>query len=138
MALLTDKETRKDLKERLSEFGQFGMVFNYMLDENSIDISDLERIFFDSDREKATLIYSKLLRQMKPEYLDVSYSKYSVLFPNECDLSEAEYCNYLNKCCLNSLLLRLSDEDNIDKTYVNTYSFLLKNTDGNDTYVRKR
>ena len=70
MALLTDKETEKDLSERLEEFTQFGMVLKYMLDIESIDISDLETIFFDTDREKATLIYSKMLQGIKNDYID--------------------------------------------------------------------
>ena len=46
MALLTDKTTEKDLDERLKEFLQFGMVFEYMLDLDKIDINDLEKCFF--------------------------------------------------------------------------------------------
>ena len=42
MALLTDKTTEKDLDERLKEFLQCGMVFEYMLDLDKIDINDLE------------------------------------------------------------------------------------------------
>ena len=137
MALLTDKETKQDLSERLVEFGQFGMVFNYMLDENDIDLADLERIFFESDRDKAMLIYSNLLRKMSPEYLDASYSKFSTLFPNQDGLDDIEYNNYLNKCCLTEIISRFSDTDNLDKTYLNTYCFLLSNSDSREVYARK-
>ena len=137
MALLTDKETKQDLSERLEEFGQFGMVFNYMLDENDIDLLDLERIFFDSDRDKVMLVYTKLLSKMKPEYLNVSFSRYSTLFPNNDGLDDMQYNNYLNKCCLTEMISRMSSEDKLDKTYLNTYSFLLNNSDGIEAYARK-
>ena len=40
MALLVDKETEKDLNERLEEFLQFGMILNYMYD---IDKTTVEK-----------------------------------------------------------------------------------------------
>lgn len=137
MALLTDKETKKDLSERLIEFGQFGMVFNYMLDEKNIELADLEKIFFDNNRDRATLMYTKLLSRMRPEYLDISYSKYSTLFPNQDCLNKTEYSEYLNRRCLCEIISKLSNEGNIDKTYLNTYSYLLGNSDSREVYAGK-
>lgn len=136
MALLTDKETEKDLKERLEEFTQFGMVLKYMLDIDCIQLSDLEKIFFDTSREKATLIYSKLLKQMKTNYVEQSYTICSHEFPNEYNLDNDKYPEYLNKCCINDIILRIKQSSRVDKTYYNTYNFLLNN-DSSNGYARK-
>lgn len=45
MALLTDKITEKDLENRLTEFGQFGIILNYMLDSGNVSVDDLEKYF---------------------------------------------------------------------------------------------
>ena len=96
MALLTDKQTEKDLCERLDEFLQFGMVFNYMLEIDKIDVSDLEGMFFASDQEKATIIYSTLLKKIDSSDIENSYSLYSNQYPNEGNLDSEGYNFYLN------------------------------------------
>ena len=87
MALLTDKTTEKDLDERLKEFLQFGMVFEYMLDLDKIDITDLEKMFFSSEREKATLIYSRILHDIKNEYMVLAFDEYSTIYPKASEAS---------------------------------------------------
>ena len=134
MALLTDKETEKDLKERLEEFTQFGMVLKYMLDIDCIELFDLEKIFFDASREKASLIYSKLLKEMKANYIEQAYTICSHEFPNQCDLEESKYLEYLNRSCINDIILRIKESSRVDKTYYNTYNFLLNN---DNSYARK-
>ena len=127
MALLTDKTTEKDLDERLKEFLQFGMVFEYMLDLDKIDINDLEKMFFSSEREKATLIYSRILHDIKSEYMVLAFDEYSTIYPKASNISEEEYLNYLNKCSINSIINKINDSLKIDKTYYNTYDYLLNN-----------
>ena len=134
MALLTDRNTEKDLSERLSEFIQFGMVLNYMLDIGKIDLADLEKIFFDSDREKAILIYSGLLKGIEPNYFEDSYLQYSMSFPNNDNLDSTEYARFINKCCISNMINRISEKDKLDRTYVNTYDYLLK---GDNSCLRK-
>ena len=129
MALLTDKKTEKDLSERLSEFVQFGTVLNYMLDNEKVELSDLEKMFFDSDRDKATLVYSSLLRGIKPEYFEESYRIYSGIFPNDDGYDSSEYARYLNKKCISSIITKMTERDRLDRTYINTYDFLLENSD---------
>ena len=136
MALLTDKETEKDLKERLEEFTQLGTVLKYMLDTNCIELGDLEKIFFDTSREKASLIYSQLLKKIRSNYIEQAYKIYSHEFPNEDSFDDDLYSEYLNRCCINDIILRIKESSRVDKTYYNTYDFLLK-SDSSGIYTRK-
>lgn len=136
MALLTDKETEKELSDRLSEFSQFGMVFNYMLDIDKIDIDDLEKMFFDTDQEKVTFIYSKLIKKIKSNYMESSYTIYSHEYPNSSNLNNNDYCDYLNKCCINRIISRVEKKiKRVDKTFINTYNYLLEKE--NKGFIRK-
>ncbi len=128
MALLTDKNTEKDLSERLSEFIQFGMIFNYMLDIGKINISDLDKLFFSTDRDKSILIYSNILKKIEPSYIDKAYTIYSHEYPNTYNYENDTYDQYINSCCINSLISKIASSDSIkiDKTYYNTYNFLLE------------
>ncbi len=136
MALLTDKETEKELSDRLSEFSQFGMVFNYMLDIDKIDIDDLEKMFFDTDQEKVTFIYSKLIKRIKSNYMESSYTIYSHEYPNSSNLNNNDYCDYLNKCCINRIISRVEKKTKrVDKTFINTYNYLLEKE--NKGFIRK-
>jgi len=134
MALLTDKQTEKDLCERLDEFLQFGMVFNYMLEIDKIDVSDLEGMFFDSDQEKATIIYSTLLKKIDSSDIENSYSLYSNQYPNEGNLDSEGYNFYLNSNCVRQIIDAITTQKRpLDRTYINTYNYLL-NDEG---YARK-
>ncbi|MDD6879013.1 MAG: hypothetical protein PUD59_02140 [bacterium] len=126
MALLTDKETEKDLNERLDEFLQFGMIFNYMIDIEIIDEEDIKKMLFSSDREQATIIYSKILKKMKENYSEKAYLIYSREYPNLKELDIELYKNYLNICCMKKIISKIQDKK-IDKTYLNTYNYLLSN-----------
>ena len=128
MALLTDKNTEKDLSERLSEFVQFGMIFNYMLDIGRINISDLDKLFFSTDKDKSILIYSNLLKKIDSSYIDKAYAIYSHEYPNTYNYESDTYNQYINSCCINSLISKIASSDSIkiDKTYYNTYNFLLE------------
>lgn len=129
MALLTDKNTEKDLSERLNEFIQFGMIFNYMLDIGKINVYDLDKLFFSTDRDKSSLIYSNILKKMESSYIDKAYAIYSHEYPNVFNYEMDTYNLYINKCCINSIISKIanSNKTNIDKTYYNTYNFLLQN-----------
>ena len=138
MALLTDKQRKKDLSERLQEFSQFGMIFNYMLDIEKVDIDDLEKMFFSSDRDKASLMYTKILKGMKGEYFDKAYTLYSHEYPNDMNYGSDDYSLYLNKCCINNIISRIVENEKngvMDKTYLNTYTYLLNS--GEVSFIRK-
>ena len=126
MALLAVEE-KQDLSERLAEFSEFGMIFRYMLDKKEIELKDLETMIFDTDREKSTLIYYTLLKKVKPSHMEESFDLYSGYFPNKDELGDSEYAKYLNKKCINEIICKINEDNKrIDKTYFNTYSFLLK------------
>ena len=104
MALLTDKETKKNLSERLEEFLQFGMVFNYMLETEKIELKDLEKMFLDTDQEKATFAYTYLLGKVAPNDIESSYALYSYKYPNDRGLDTDKYNSYLNSSCIRNIL----------------------------------
>ncbi len=138
MALLTDEQRKKDLSERLEEFSQFGMIFNYMLDIEKVDIDDLEKMFFSSDRDKASLMYTKILKGMKGEYFEKAYTIYSHEYPNDMNYDDVTYNLYLNKSCINNIISRIAENKKsgvMDKTYLNTYTYLLNS--GEVSYIRK-
>lgn len=134
MALLTDKTTEQDLENRLTEFGQFGVILNYMLDLGKINIDSLEKIFFDTDLDRAIFEYQKVLTKVKENYIEESYNKYSMEFPNNNDMNMKNYNKYLNYSCVNRIIGLVSKESRIDPTYVNTYQYLLKGQE----YTRKK
>ena len=138
MALLADEQRKKDLSERLEEFSQFGMIFNYMLDIEKVSIDDLDKMFFSSDRDKASIMYTKILKSMKGEYLEKAYTIYSHEYPNELNYESEIYNSYLNKCCINNIISRIADNkknSGMDRTYLNTYTYLLDKAEVN--YARK-
>ena len=93
----------------------------------TLDISDLETIFFDTDREKATLIYSKMLQGIKNDYIEKAFSIYSMIYKNNDEMPSEEYSYYLNKCCINDIICDINKSRKIDRTYFNTYDYLLNN-----------
>lgn len=133
MALLTDKTTEQDLENRLTEFGQFGVILNYMLDLGKINIDSLEKIFFDTDLDRAIFEYQKVLTKVKENYIEESYNKYSREFPNN-NMNMKNYNKYLNYSCVNRIIGLVSTELRIDPTYVNTYQHLLED----QKYTRKK
>ena len=134
MALIADKVTSKKLENRLDEFSKFGMTLYYLLEEGRINIGDLENLFFSHDDEKSSFIYSKLIRHVNPKDIKMSFDKYSIENPNNDYLTKDIYQNNLNilytKKLINTILN--DSKDNIDKVYVNTYDYLLKNGNCNE------
>ena len=127
MALLTDKETKKNLSERLEEFLQFGMVFNYMLETEKIELKDLEKMFLDTDQEKATFAYTYLLGKVAPNDIESSYALYSYKYPNDRGLDTDKYNSYLNSSCIRNILNEIANkEKRLNETYINTYNYLLE------------
>ena len=129
MALIADKVTSKKLENRLDEFSKFGMTLYYLLEEGRINIGDLENLFFSHDDEKSSFIYSKLIRHVNPKDIKMSFDKYTIENPNNDYLTKDKYQNNLNilytKKLINTILN--DSKDNIDKVYINTYDYLLKN-----------
>lgn len=129
MALIADKSTSKKLENRLSEFSKFGMTLYYLLEEGRASISDLESIFFSTDDEKSCFIYGKLIRNVKPNDLKLSFDKYSIQYPNTECLENNEYQDNLNLIYTKKIINKILNDsnDNIDKIYINTYNHLLIN-----------
>ena len=123
MALIADKVTSKKLENRLDEFSKFGMTLYYLLEEGRINIGDLENLFFSHDDEKSSFIYSKLIRHVNPKDIKMSFDKYSIENQNNLNIL---YTKKLINTILND------SKDNIDKVYINTYDYLLKNGNYNE------
>lgn len=138
MALLTKEETTKELKDRFKEYAQFGMVLRYMKDENVIDLSDLECMFFDKSQEKATFKYMSILKKIDPKYIDESYKLYSNEYPNDSSIDDKDYILKLNYLCVENILSDIKNvSKTIDRTYLNTYNFLLRPLNDSVTIIRK-
>ena len=129
MALITDKKTSKKLENRLTEFSKFGMTLYYLLEEGRVNIKDLEKIFFSSDDDKSSLVYSRLIKNVNPVDLKVSFNKYradySSFDEDENDLKDTLNILYTKKI-INEIVSATTKQ--IDKTYVNTYDYLLMNS----------
>lgn len=129
MALLVDKTTSKKLENRLSEFTGFGMALYYLFEKKRTNIKDLESIFFSEDDEKSSFIYKKIMKNLKPSDLKESYEKYSLINPKKDGEDDSVYKKCLNilytKKIINQIVCQTNDK--IDKTYLNTYEYLLTN-----------
>lgn len=124
MALLTDKATEKDLENRLTEFGQFGIILNYMLDLGNVSVDDLEKIFFDTDIDRAIFTYQNVLTKVGESDVENSFNKYKVKYPNN-GMDRELYNKYLNDSCIKDIIGTITKEKRVDQTYVNTYLYLL-------------
>lgn len=128
MNLMADRFTKDRLENRLKEFTKFGMTLYFLAEEDRISISELENIFFSSDEEKSTFHYCKLIKNIKPEDIMASFNRYKDEHPNSSNLTLIKYEEKLNKIYISKLIDLLNKENNsrIDKTYVNTYNYLLE------------
>mgnify|MGYP007069098608 FL=1 len=124
MALLTDKITEKDLENRLTEFGQFGIILNYMLDLGNVSVDDLEKIFFDTDIDRAIFTYQNVLTKVGESDVVNSFNKYKVKYPNN-GMDRELYNKYLNDSCIKDIIGVITKKKRVDQTYVNTYLYLL-------------
>lgn len=124
MALLTDKITEKDLENRLTEFGQFGIILNYMLDSGNVSVDDLEKIFFDTDIDRAIFTYQNVLTKVGESDVANSFNKYKVKYPNN-GMDRELYNKYLNDSCIKDIIGTITKKKRVDQTYVNTYLYLL-------------
>ncbi len=132
MALITDKKTSKKLENRLTEFSKFGMTLYYLLEEGRVNIKDLEKIFFSSDDDKSSLIYSRLIKNVDPVDLKVSFNKYKIDY-SSLDKDESDLIDTLNILYTKKIINEIVTDSTrqIDKTYVNTYDYLLTNNTNN-------
>ncbi|MBR1386670.1 MAG: hypothetical protein IJ568_07565 [Bacilli bacterium] len=128
MALMLDKKTSKKLENRLNEFKEYGMTLYYLLEENRTSMKDLENIFFSKDDEKSSFIYSKILKHTKPSDLNKAFEKYKNS-ENSDNLDENVLKKHLNVIYTKKIidLIKKECSDTIDKTYVNTYDYLITN-----------
>ena len=122
MALLTDKYTTKTLENRLNEFSEYGMTLYYLFENGRTNITDLKDLFFSNDEEKTIYTYGKIIRKIKLNDLEDSYNKYSTLYQN-CNKKDL---NLIFTKKIIDLVLE-NQKGLIDKTYVNTYNYLLAN-----------
>ena len=122
MALLTDKYTTKTLENRLNEFSEFGMTLYYLFEEGRTNIEDLSNLFFSKDNEKTIFTYGKIMKRMKPIDLEESFNKYKESYPN----NSKKDLNIIYTKKIIDLVLE-QKENRIDKTYINTYNYLLAN-----------
>lgn len=122
MALLTDKYTTETLENRLNEFSEYGMTLYYLFEEGRTNIDDLSNLFFSKDNEKTIFTYGKIMKRMKPIDLEDSFNKYKDSYPNNTKKD-------LNKIFTKKLIDLVLEQNNnmIDKTYINTYNYLLAN-----------
>lgn len=126
MALMTDKYIKKKLEDRLKEVSEYGMTIYYLLEDERTSINDLESIFFSNDDEKASFIYSKIIRRMKPQDIVESFKKYSEGRIIEDESNDKKNLNIEYTKKLLDLTIAKS-HDVIDKTYINTYNYLITN-----------
>ena len=124
MALLTDKITEKDLENRLTEFGQFGIILNYMLDSGNVSVDDLEKIFFDTDIDRAIFTCQNVLTKVGESDVVNSFNKYKAKYPNN-GMDRELYNKYLNDSCIKDIIGVITKKKRVDQTYVNTYLYLL-------------
>ena len=122
MALLADKYTTKTLENRLTEFSEYGMTLYYLFEEGRTNIDDLNTLFFSKDDEKTIFTYGKIMKRMNPNDLNESFNKYKDVYPN----NTKKDLNLIFTKKIIDLLLE-NQNDNIDKTYINTYNYLLAN-----------
>ena len=122
MALLTDKYTTKTLEDRLTEYSEYGMTLYYLFENGRTSIDDLSNLFFSKDLEKTVFTYTKIMKKMKPVDIEDSFNKYKEEYPNN---SKRDMNLIFIKKIIDLVLEER--EDRIDKTYINTYNYLLTN-----------
>lgn len=140
MALITDKETTKKLNDRLNEFSTFGMTIYYLLENERLELKTISDIFFAKDEDKAVLMYLKLMKMVKPDDMTLAYEKYQKINPNTEDMSDDKYKEYLNVLYTSKIINKIAATNNfnIDKTYVNTYNYLIENDFYNGLVLENR
>ena len=125
--LITDKKTTMKLSERLTEFSKFGVTFHYLLEEGKISINEIEDIFFSKDDEKSTFRYMNIMRKIMPEDVEKAFDRYQDDYPKG-SLSLQEHENHLNLIFTGKIINEIAGkcDNNVDKTYINTYNYLLE------------
>lgn len=121
MALMTNKTTSKKLENRIVEVSEYAMTLYYLFEEGRASLKDLESIFFSKDDEKSSFTYGKILKHMNPSDLKMSLEKYG-----QSDTNDIKKLNLLYTKKIIDLVLD-NATDQIDKTYINTYNYLLTN-----------
>ncbi len=121
MALMTNKTTSKKLENRIEEVSEYAMTLYYLFEEGRASLKDLESVFFSKDDEKSSFTYGKILKHMNPSDLKMSLEKYG-----QSDTNDIKKLNLLYTKKIIDLVLD-NTTDQIDKTYINTYNYLLTN-----------
>ena len=133
--LITDKKTTMKLNERLTEFSKFGMTFHYLLEENRLSINEVEDIFFSKDDEKSAFRYMSMMRRIMPSDVESAFLRYQDDYPRG-DMSDIEHMNRLNFIFTSKIINEIAGkcDTNVDKTYINTYNYLLDHESDNVSY----
>ena len=121
MALMTNKTTSKKLENRIEEVSEYAMTLYYLFEQGRASLKDLESVFFSKDDEKSSFTYGKILKHMNPSDLKMSLEKYG-----QSDTNDIKKLNLLYTKKIIDLVLD-NTTDQIDKTYINTYNYLLTN-----------
>lgn len=129
MALITDKKTAEKLNDRLNEFSKFGMTIYYLLENERLELETIRDIFFSEDEDKAVVMYLKMMKSIRPNDINLAYVKYMDLNPNTDSIDDSKYTEYLNILYTSKIIneVACSNNLNVDKTYVNTYNYLIEN-----------
>ena len=123
------------LNERLTEFSKFGMTFHYLLEEGRLAINEIEDIFFSKDDEKSTFRYMNMMRHIKHEDVENAFLRYQDNYPKG-DMSDMEHASKLNFIFTGKIINEIAGkcDNSVDKTYINTYNYLLDNESDNLSY----
>ena len=131
--LITDRNTTNRLNERLGEFSKFGMTFHYLLEQGRVAMNEIEEILFSTDDEKSTFRYINILRRVSPDDVTLAFLKYQDDYPKG-DQSNTEHEAHLNMIYTGKIINEIASKCDkcIDKTYINTYNYLLDQEENNN------
>ena len=95
-----------------------------MLDSGNVSVDDLEKIFFDTDIDRAIFTYQNVLTKVGESDVANSFNKYKAKYPNN-GMDREIYNKYLNDSCIKDIIGTIAKKKRVDQTYVNTYLYLL-------------
>ena len=111
------------------------MTFHYLLEENRLSINEVEDIFFSKDDEKSAFRYMNMMKHIMPTDVENAFLRYQDDYPKG-DMSDMEHMNRLNFIFTSKIINEIAGKCDtcVDKTYINTYNYLLDNESENVSY----